>query len=287
MAGLATYNTVNSGATAVSTGIYGGWFSGNNLDAAITVPVVSGVRIESNTKTAGTITTNVGLDIADQTAGASNYAIRTGVGRVSLGDTTSAPIFDAGTGFRIAGGAGSGNVLRGNGTNFVSSALACADVTNCAPLIASGTAGAGPSKAGTASTAARSDHDHRSVHTLTWYFPGTPSTGVSPMILAVPQGIVNGTITGMQVTVATSSASGSTFNIQRCTANCTGTTPTFSNVYSSDNTLGANASEADFGATNLTTTLNAKDQFKANLVSIGSGLANVTLTLTYKYDTTN
>jgi hypothetical protein len=239
-------------------------------------------------KTAGTVTNNYGLKVEDQTmSGANNYAIKTGAGLVSLGDKTSAPIFDAGTGFRIAGGASSGNVLRGNGTNFVSAALACADVTNCSALAASGTAGVGPSKAGTASTAARSDHDHRSYATLTWYFPGTPSTGVSPMILAVPQGIVNGTITGMQVTVSTTSASSSSFNLQRCTANCTGTSPTFSNIYSSDNTLSANTSEADFGATNLTTTLNAKDQFKANLVTIGSGLASVTITLTYKYDTTN
>ena len=206
---------------------------------------------------------------------------------VNDSSVATATIFDGTTGFRVNGGAASGNVLRGDGTNFVSATLACADVTNCPSLAASGTAGVGPSEAGTASTAARSDHDHRSFHTLTWYFPGTPSTGVSPMILAVPQGIVNGTITGMQVTVATTSASASTFNLQRCTAGCTGTSPTFSNIYSSDNTLVANTSEADFGATNLTTTLNAKDQFKANLVSIGSGLANITITLTYKYDTTN
>ena len=284
-AGLVTYSQVNLGATGISTGIYGVWASGSNLDAAITVPLVAGVRIDPNTKTAGTITNNIGLDIASQTAGATNYAIRTGAGLVSLGDTTSAPVFNATTGYRVGGAAAAGNVLRGNGTNFVGATLACADVTNCAPLVASGTAGVGPSKAGSASTAARGDHDHRSHATLTWHFPGTPSTGVSPMILAVPQGIVNGALLGMQVTVGTTSSS--TFNLQRCTANCTGTSPTFSNIYSSDNTLSANTSEADFGTTNLTTTLNAKDQFKANLVTIGSGLANVTITLTYKYDTTN
>jgi hypothetical protein len=285
--GLNTSVQVNTGATAINTALIGLDVNAINLDAAITVPLTQGVRISGATKTAGTITTSVGLDILDQTAGASNYAIRTGAGQVSFGDTTSAPILNASTGYRIAGGAASGNVLRGDGTNFVSAALGCADVTNCASLAASGTAGVGPSKTGTASTAARNDHDHRSFHTLTWYFPGTPSTGVSPMILAVPQGIVNGTITGMQVTVATTSASSSSFNLQRCTANCTGASPTFSNIYSSDNTLGANTSEADFGTTNLTATLNAKDQFKVNLVTIGSGLANVTITLTYKYDTTN
>ena len=286
IAGFRNYIQINSGATATAAA-YGLYSQGINLDAAITVPAIAGVRIDSNTTSAGTITNNFGLDIADQTAGATNYAIRTGLGKVSLGDTTSAPIFDATTGYRIGGAAASGNVLRGNGANFVSATLACADVTNCASLVASDTAGVGPSKAGTASSAARSDHDHRSFATLTWYFPGTPSTGVSPMILAIPQGIANGTITGMQVTVGTTSASSSAFNIQRCTSSCSGASPTFANLYSSDNTLGANTSEADFGATNLTTTLNAKDQFKANLVTIGSGLANVTITLTYKYDTTN
>jgi hypothetical protein len=172
--------------------------------------------------------------------------------------------------------------------NNVATAINASGTLTCTQFLAtSGSAGVGPSKAGTASTAARSDHDHRSFATLTWYFPGTPSTGVSPMILAVPQSIANGTILGMQVTVSTTSASSSSFNLQRCTASCTGTSPTFSNIYSSDNALSANTSEADFGTTNLTATLNAKDQFKANLVTIGSGLANVTITLTYKYDTAN
>lgn len=284
--GFTSYQQVNSGATA-ATNLFGYQMVGINLDANITVAKAAGIRVEPITKSTGIITNSIGLDIANQTAGASNYAIKTGTGLVSFGDTTSAPIFDAATGYRVGGAAAAGNVLRGNGTNFVSAILACADVTNCAPLAASGTAGAGPSQAGTASTAARSDHDHRSFATLTWYFPGTPATGVSPMILAVPQGIVNGTILGMQVTVSTTSASSSSFNLQRCTAGCTGASPTFSNIYSSDNTLSASTSEADFGSTNLTPTLNAKDQFKANLVSIGSGLANVTITLTYKYDTTN
>lgn len=55
-------------------------------------------------------------------------------------------------------------VIRYNGTSWVNASLACADITNCPSLVASGTAGTGPSKVGTASTAARSDHDHRSIH---------------------------------------------------------------------------------------------------------------------------
>src|SRR6185312_8423465 len=38
-------------------------------------------------------------------------------------------VFDAATGYKVAGAATSGNYLRGNGTNFVSAALAAADLT--------------------------------------------------------------------------------------------------------------------------------------------------------------
>lgn len=44
--------------------------------------------------------------------------------------TFGATIFNAGTGFQVAGAATSANVLRGNGTNFVSAALAAADLSN-------------------------------------------------------------------------------------------------------------------------------------------------------------
>lgn len=44
--------------------------------------------------------------------------------------TPTAPVFNAATGFQVASGATSGNVLRGNGTNFVSSPLAAADLSN-------------------------------------------------------------------------------------------------------------------------------------------------------------
>lgn len=41
-------------------------------------------------------------------------------------------VLNAGTGYRVAGGATSGNVLRGNGTNFVDATLAGSDVTGAA-----------------------------------------------------------------------------------------------------------------------------------------------------------
>lgn len=53
-------------------------------------------------------------------------------GGLSVGSTTdpaATGIINANTGFRIANAAASGNVLRGNGTNFISAALALTDIT--------------------------------------------------------------------------------------------------------------------------------------------------------------
>jgi hypothetical protein len=156
-------------------------------------------------------------------------------------------------------------------------------------LIGSGTSGNGPVKVGTAATAARSDHDHRSIHELSWFFPGTPATGVQNMTLTFPETAVNFAILNFRVTVATMSASNSTFNIQRCTANCTSGAVTFSDIYSAVLTLTANNRTAVKGSApdqNVASLTNG-DQFRASLVTIGASLADVTVTMTVKYDTTN
>lgn len=156
-------------------------------------------------------------------------------------------------------------------------------------LVSSGTSGTGPAYIGDDATAARSDHDHRSIHTITWYFAGTPVTGVANLTLVLPEGIVNPAITDMRVTVNTTSASSSAFNIQRCTADCTGTTPTFADIYSSNLTLNANTrtvaktSAPDQNVSGLA----AGDQFKADLTTIGASLADVTITMSVKWNTTN
>jgi hypothetical protein len=46
------------------------------------------------------------------------------------GPSYNATVFNATTGFRVAGAAASGKVLRGDGTNFVSASLAAADLSN-------------------------------------------------------------------------------------------------------------------------------------------------------------
>ncbi len=156
-------------------------------------------------------------------------------------------------------------------------------------LVASGTAGLGPSKVGTSTTAARSDHDHKSIAQLVWFFPGTPATGVQTLTLTFPETAVNFAINDFRVTVGTMSASNSTFNIQRCTANCGSGTVTFSDIYSAVLTLTANNRTALKGSApnqNVTSLTNG-DQFRASLVTIGASLADVTVTMSYEYDTTN
>jgi len=164
------------------------------------------------------------------------------------------------------------------------------DTFNGKPNLATtGTSGVGPSKSGDDSTAARADHDHRSIHQMVWYFPGTPATGVQNMTLTFPETAVNFAIQDMRVTVNTTSVASSTFNIQRCTASCTGTSPTFADIYSSVLTLNANTrttTKTTAPDQNVGSLVNG-DQFKASLVTIGASLADVTLTMTYKYDTTN
>lgn len=156
-------------------------------------------------------------------------------------------------------------------------------------LVTAGSAGTAAVNAGTASTAARSDHEHNTFLQLSWYFPGTPSAAVQTAVGVFLEGVSGISITDMRVTVNTTSASSSAVNIQRCTASCTGTSPTFAAIYSADLSLGANTRTAAKGsAPNQNVSgLAGGDQFKVNLVTVGASLADVTVTMTYKVKNTN
>lgn len=186
---------------------------------------------------------------------------------------------------RAAAALTSGQFVSGSGNGAVSA--------SGYTVVTSGTSGVGPSKVGTATTLARSDHDHRSVHAMSWYFPGTPATGVQNLRLTFPDGaITNISILDMRVTVNTVSASSSTFNIQRCVVSsvaCSATQSTWVDIYSTVLTLAAsNYTVAKGSAPDQNVgSLVAGDQFKASLVTIGASLADVTVEMTYKYDTEN
>lgn len=76
--------------TGTITNAFAGEFMVNQT-AAGTITNGYGVNIASASKGSGTITTNIGLNIADQTAGTTNYSIKTGVGKVYIGDVLQIP----------------------------------------------------------------------------------------------------------------------------------------------------------------------------------------------------
>ena len=170
--------------------------------------------------------------------------------------------------------------------------LASADWTtfNGKPaLVTAGSVGTAAVNAGTATTAARSDHEHNTFLQLSWYFPGVPSAAVQTAVGVFPEGISGISITDMRVTVNTTSAATSAVNIQRCTASCTGTGPTFAAIYSTDLSLAANTRTVARGsAPNQNVSgLAGGDQFRVNLVTVGASLADVTVTMTYRVKNTN
>lgn len=87
---LWTYRT-DTTATVSLSGNYIGYYAYLRTAAsAITIAAMSGMYLDTGTKGAGsTITTQYGLFIASQALGATNYAIFTNAGLVSLGDATT------------------------------------------------------------------------------------------------------------------------------------------------------------------------------------------------------
>lgn len=148
-----------------------------------------------------------------------------------------------------------------------------------------GSAGISAYNAGTATTLARSDHTHRGFMSLSWHFPGSVVAGVQNARALVPEGVTSCALTNARITANTTASGSSTWNIQRCTGgagNCSST----ANIYSSNVTLSA-STESVAGGTPNTTTVTAGDAFRVNLVSVGSGLADVTVTMTCKCENTN
>lgn len=83
---------------------------------------VDNIRVDGNIISS----TNTGGDISLQP----NSNTTTATGNLSASGTVTGNIVNATTGFRINSGATPGHVLRGNGTNFVSSTLAASDIAS-------------------------------------------------------------------------------------------------------------------------------------------------------------
>ena len=116
---------------------------------------------------------------------------------------------------------------------------------------------------------------------LQWHFSGTPAAGTQSMVLTIPEGVNGVQLIDSRIVVNTTGGA-STFNIQRCTSSCTGSSPTFSSIYATDRTL-ALGSRTVTGGTPTSSTANAGDQFRVSFGSIGSGVSDVTVSLTYQH----
>ena len=116
---------------------------------------------------------------------------------------------------------------------------------------------------------------------LQWHFSGTPTAGTQSMVLTIPEGVNGVQLIDSRIVVNTTGGA-STFNIERCTSSCTGSSPTFSSIYATDRTL-ALGSRTVTGGTPTSSTANAGDQFRVSFGSIGSGVSDVTVSLTYQH----
>lgn len=122
----------------------------------------------------------------------------------------------------------------------------------------------------------------RVTQALTWFIPGSPAAGSYPMTLTIPDGSAGATLTNSRFVVNTPGPT-SVFNIERCTSNCSGTSPTFTAIYSTNRVLSTNV-RAIPGFTPTDTTANSGDQFRVKIVSLGAGVSDITVTLVYEYN---
>ena len=116
---------------------------------------------------------------------------------------------------------------------------------------------------------------------LQWHFAGTPSTGTQSIVLSIPEGVSNVSLVDSRISI--NSTGGATdYNIERCISNCHLGSATFSNIYSTDPSISTGRRSAT-GGTPTSTTAAAGDQFRVNFGTVGSGVADVTVSLTYQH----
>jgi hypothetical protein len=218
--------------------------------------------------------------------GAANQILGTDAGATAIEHKTLST-GTTGTDFAIAHAANSiaFNLPTASASNR--GALASADWSTFnakASLVSAGSAGIAAFNAGDDTTASRSDHTHRSFAVAQWFLPGVVVSGTQTARVLIPEGVTNCTITNSRISVDTTSGSSSTYNIARCTTaagDCTAT----SNIYGSAVTLNASTQSVAGGAP-TTATVAAGDAFKVT-VTPGSGLADVTVAMTYKCEGVN
>jgi len=119
--------------------------------------------------------------------------------------------------------------------------------------------------------------------TLSWHFSGAPAVGTQTMILTLPEGLFGARLSDVRIVADALGSTDTTYNIERCTADCAGASPVFSPIYLADRTLTA-ATRTAAGGLPDEVAVSGGDQFRVTLPSVGTGLADVTVTLTFEHE---
>lgn len=140
--GTAANTITSASATALTVGLNGATNPALQIDAS-TASSATGIKIKSAAAAAGVafsvITSGTNENLKIDAAGSGTIGIGTvSTGAITLGTAvTGSSTINAVTGFQINGAAASGNYQRGNGTNFVSSAIIAGDM----PLVTNASGG--------------------------------------------------------------------------------------------------------------------------------------------------
>lgn len=117
---------------------------------------------------------------------------------------------------------------------------------------------------------------------LVWTFSGTPALGVQPLTLTIPEGVVAVTLRAARIVTATTGSTPTSYNIERCTANCSTSAATFSPIFSTAPTLGPTL-RTDVSDAPTTVTVAPGDQFRVRFNAVGNGVSNLTIALTFEH----
>ena len=125
--GVASFNSDNFAVTNGVVTVKDGGIVNAELAGSITDDKLSTISTAGKVSNSATTATSSNTNNAIVARGASGEFSS---GNITSNGTVQAVTVNATTGFRLNGGATSGNVLRGDGTNFVSSTLAAADIAS-------------------------------------------------------------------------------------------------------------------------------------------------------------
>ena len=113
------------------------------------------------------------------------------------------------------------------------------------------------------------------------HFSGTPSTGTQSVVLSIPEGVTNASLVDSRISI--NSTGGATdYNVEGCISNCNLGSVNFSNIYSTAPSI-STGRRSEVGGTPTSTTAAAGDQFRVSFRTVGSGVGDVTVSLTYQH----